>query len=170
MCAHPGSGLWAVGTWRTSGHCRLEWDWREEAAKALRGPRGEGEAGGLGRREGTTDAWCTSDSSIPPSVSSLVSVPRLTLAWWVILHPFSQPQTFHLTQVRGLRSTQVASTLLPLVGPSMADRPSQPQVVRAVAEPTSCFHSLWKVLEKHTNKRVKTQLGRGTGVTFRRGI
>lgn len=138
MCAHQGSGLWAVGAWRTSGHCCLEWAGKQKAAKALPGPRGEGggrRAGPLGWREplmpgagcgplGTSTApgcrshasllCCRSDTSMPPSVNSLVSVSDLTLAWWVILHPFSQPQTFHLTQVRGVRSTQVASTPLSL--------------------------------------------------------
>lgn len=137
VCAHQGSGPWAVGAWRTSGHCCLEWGGKDKAARALPGPRGEGVAGGLGhwgggtltpgagrRPLGTTSAapgrrshasllCCRHHTSMPPSGNSLVSVSELTLTWWVILHPFSQPQTFHFTQVRGVRSTHVASTPAP---------------------------------------------------------
>lgn len=91
---------------------------------------------------------CRSDASIPPSGSgSLVSVSGLTLAWWVVLHPLAshRPLTNSPPHI-GSRSQEYPrgeGTPYPLWG-DIADRSSQPKMVRGVAEPTSYFHSLWK--------------------------
>lgn len=132
--------------------------------REVRGPAGGlGHGGGshwcLGRCEDAPGVvpWCRShacllccrsDSSVPPSVSgSLVSDSDLTLAWWVILRPFSQPQTFHQfpphTGSRAQAYPGGEGTPYPLWG-NIADRSSQPKMARGVAEPASYFHSLWQ--------------------------